>query len=187
MASTSDFRNGFVFEEKGHMFKIVEFLHVKPGKGPAFVRTKLKKILTGQVLDRTFRSGEKVKEVRLIARKMQYLYQSGDESYFMDNETFEQIALPQNLISEVIKYVKENDIVKVVFRDENPIDVEIPAHATLEIVETDPGVKGDTATGGTKPAKLETGIVVNVPLFVKQGEIIRIDTRTGEYLDRAKK
>jgi len=187
MASTSDFRNGFVFEEKGQLFKIVEFLHVKPGKGPAFVRTKLKKIVTGQVLDRTFRAGEKVQEVRLEARKMQYLYQGGDEFYFMDNNTYDQITLPRSLIAEAIKFIKENDMIKVLFNGENPIDVEIPAHATLTIVETDPGVKGDTATGGTKPATLETGIKVNVPLFVKQGEKIRIDTRTGEYLDRVKK
>lgn len=184
MADTSDFRNGFVLELEGQMFSISEFQHVKPGKGAAFVRTKLKNVETGRVIDKTFRAGEKVTEVRLETHNYQYLYNDGDLYTFMHSETFEQIALPKEALTDAIPYLKENDSVSILMRGEKPVTVEVANHVELQITRCDPGVRGDTAQGGTKPATLETGLTVQVPLFVEEGETIRVDTRTGEYMNR---
>lgn len=184
MADTSDFRNGFVIELDGQMFSISEFQHVKPGKGAAFVRTKLKNVETGRVIDKTFRSGEKVTEVRLETHGYQYLYNDGDLYTFMHTETFEQIALPKEALTDAIPYLKENDTVSILMRGEKPVTIEVANHVELLITQCDPGVRGDTAQGGTKPATLETGLTVQVPLFVEEGETIRVDTRTGEYMNR---
>jgi len=186
MASTSDIRNGFTFLLNNEIFKIVEFLHVKPGKGAAFVRTKIKGIKSGKVIDKTFRAGEKMEAVRLDAKKMQYLYSDESTYYFMDTETYDQIPLSRELLSDVNNYLKESMEIKILFHGDEPVEVEIPPFITAEIVETDPGVKGDTAQGGTKPAKLETGLTVHVPLFVQQGEFVKVDTRSGEYVERVK-
>lgn len=188
MASTADFRNGMVMRFNGELYSIVEFQHVKPGKGGAFVRTKLKNVITGRVIDNTFRSGEKVEEVRLEARQMQYLYREGDQYVFMDNETYEQYNLDNSLVSdEIAQYLKEGETYKVMFSEGIPLLVEVPFFLELEIVETEPGIKGDTVSSTTKPATLETGAVVQVPLFVEQGDIIKIDTRSNEYLERVKR
>jgi elongation factor P len=184
MADTSDFRNGFVLELDGQMFSISDFQHVKPGKGAAFVRTKLKNVETGRVIDKTFRAGEKVTEVRLENHSYQYLYNDGDLYTFMHSETFEQIALPKEALTDAIPYLKENDTVTMLMRGEKPVTVEVANHVELLITQCDPGVRGDTAQGGTKPATLETGLTVQVPLFVEEGETIRVDTRTGEYMNR---
>jgi elongation factor P len=184
MADTSDFRNGFVLELEGQMYSISEFQHVKPGKGAAFVRTKLKNVETGRVVDKTFRAGEKVTEVRLETHTYQYLYNDGDLYTFMHAETFEQIALPKEALTDAIPYLKENDNVSMLMRGEKPVTVEVANHVELLITQCDPGVRGDTAQGGTKPATLETGLTVQVPLFVEEGETIRVDTRTGEYMNR---
>jgi len=184
MADTSDFRNGFVIELDGQMFSISEFQHVKPGKGAAFVRTKLKNVESGRVIDKTFRAGEKVTEVRLETHSYQYLYTDGDLYTFMHGETFEQIALPKETLTDAIPYLKENDNVSMLMRGEKPVTVEVANHVELKITTCDPGVRGDTAQGGTKPATLETGLTVQVPLFVEEGETIRVDTRTGEYMNR---
>jgi elongation factor P len=184
MADTSDFRNGLVIEMEGALFSIVEFQHVKPGKGGAFVRTKLKNVETGRVIDKTFRAGEKVQEVRLETREFQYLYQDGDHFYFMNNETFEQVPLARQRLEDALPYLKENDVISVLMRDEEPITVEVANFVELKITKTDPGVKGDTAAGGSKPATMETGVVVQVPLFLEEGDIVRIDTRTGKYVTR---
>lgn len=186
MASTSDFRNGYTFSYNDQIYKIVEFLHVKPGKGNAFVRTKLKSVQSGKVIDKTFRAGERINEVRLDAKKMQYLYSDNSTYYFMDMDTFEQMPIPATLMEEVKNFMKESMEIKILFSGDEPIDIEIPPFVVAEIVETDPGVKGDTATGGTKPARLETGFVLNVPLFVQQGEKVKVDTRSGEYVERVK-
>ncbi len=184
MADTSDFRNGFVLELDSGMWTIVEFQHVKPGKGGAFVRTKLKNVENGKVIDKTFRAGEKVVEVRLEAQEFQYLYHDGDLYHFMNTLTYEQIQMSAEALTDALPYLKENDMVKVLTRDGKPVTVEVANFAELKIVKTDPGVRGDTAQGGSKPATLETGLVVSVPLFVEEGETIRIDTRTGKYLSR---
>lgn len=186
MGSTSDIKNNLVIEFNGNLWKVVEFLHVKPGKGNAFVRTKLKKIPGGQVIEQTFRSGEKIDNVKLLANEMTFLY--ADESHFhiMDNETYEQIAIDADLMVSVQDFLKENDIIKVLFRDTTPVDVEVAAHVILEIKETDPGLRGDTATGGSKPAILETGLKVTVPLFLNIGDKVKVDTRTGDYLERVR-
>jgi elongation factor P len=184
MADTSNFRNGFVLELDTGMWSIVEFQHVKPGKGPAFVRTKLKNVENGKVVDKTFRAGEKVTEVRLEAQEYQYLYHDGVHYHFMNTGTYEQIQLSQEALSDALPYLKENDMVKVLMRDNEPVTVEVANFVELTITKTDPGLRGDTAQGGTKPATLETGLVVSVPLFVNEGETIRIDTRTGRYLSR---
>ena len=186
MASTSDIRNGFTFLLNNEIFKIVEFLHVKPGKGAAFVRTKIKGIKSGKVIDKTFRAGEKMEAVRLDAKKMQYLYSDESTYYFMDTETYDQISLTKELLSDVTDYLKESMEIKILFHGDEPVEVEVPSFITAEIVETDPGVKGDTAQGGTKPAKLETGLTVHIPLFVQQGELVKVDTRSGEYVERVK-
>ncbi|HKK72926.1 MAG TPA: elongation factor P [Candidatus Krumholzibacteria bacterium] len=184
MADTSDFRTGFTMEIDGNLVSIVEFQHVKPGKGGAFVRTKLKYVESGKVVDKTFRAGEKVEEVRLENHEYQYLFNDGDMYTFMHTETFEQIGLPKEALTDAIPYLKENDTVTMLMRGEKPITVEVANHVELEVAKADPGVKGDTAQGGTKPAELETGLVVQVPLFVEEGDVLRIDTRTGKYLTR---
>ncbi|MEK6681677.1 MAG: elongation factor P [Nitrospirota bacterium] len=186
MLSTSDFRNGLKIEVEGEPYAIVEFQHVKPGKGGAFVRTKLRGIKTGSVIDRTFRSGEKFNKPNMEEREMQYLYASADQYFFMDNQTYEQIALTEENLGEGRKYLKENMAVKILFYNEKPIGVEVPMFVELKIVKTDPGVRGDTASGGTKPATLETGAVIKVPLYMNEGEIIKVDTRIGEYVERVR-
>ncbi len=173
-----------VIIHKNHLWTIIDFQHVKPGKGPAFVRTKLKQIETGKVVDDTFRSGEKFEEVRLERRDYQYLFKDGEFLTFMSLESYEQISLPADLHEDLIKYVKESDTVSMLLRDGQPLTVEPPANVELKVAQTDPGLKGDTAQGGTKPATMETGLVVLVPLFIEEGATLRIDTRTGKYLGR---
>lgn len=171
-------------EIEGTVYQILEFQHVKPGKGAAFVRTKLKDIKNGGVVEKTFRPTEKFPEARIDRKDMQYLYQDGDLYYFMDNDTYEQIALGTELIGDALKFVKENEMCKVCSHNGNVFSVEPPLFVELQITSTEPGFKGNTATGATKPAIVETGAQVNVPLFVENGEVIKIDTRTGEYLSR---
>ena len=185
MADTSDFRTGFTMRHKGDLWSIMEFQHVKPGKGPAFVRTRLKGVTSGNVIDETFRAGEKVEEVRLEKRDYQYLYNDGEMYTFMNMETYEQIALPQDTLDDLPKYVKESDICQVLLHEGKPLTVEPPFTVELTVAQTDPGVRGDTAQGGTKPATMETGLVVQVPLFVGPGDRVKVDTRTGEYITRA--
>ncbi|MEJ2546341.1 MAG: elongation factor P [Gemmatimonadota bacterium] len=185
MADTSDFRNGMVIDADGALMQIVYFQHVKPGKGGAFVRTKLKNVLTGAVVERTFRAGEKVTEVRLIRRPIQYTYADGDLYYFMDMETFESIPLSRDTIGEdQLKYLQENMECEGLTREGAVLTVELPQFVELEVIETDPGVRGDTAQGGTKPAKLATGAVVQVPLFIEQGDVLKVDRTADKYLER---
>ncbi len=184
MADTSNFRNGYTIRLGAAVYSISEFQHVKPGKGGAFVRTKLKNVQTGAVLDRTFRSGEKVEEVRIEKHEMQFLYREGDLFYFMDSETYEQLPIEAGLVGTCSELLKENDTAFVLLAENKAIGVELPNFVQLEVVHTEPGVKGDTATGAVKPATLETGAVVSVPLFVHQGDVLKIDTRTGEYVER---
>ena len=184
MASTADFRNGLVIGLDGVAFRIVEFQHVKPGKGGAFVRTKIKNVLSGAVIDRTFRAGEKIEEIRLEAQESQYLYSDGDLCHFMNTETYDQFSVSAAQVGDVAPYMKENEMVKVLMRDGHPFLIEVPSHVILTVTETDPGMKGDTATGATKPATLETGLVVTVPLFIDVGDMLKIDTRTGDYMGR---
>ena len=184
MADTTDFRNGFCMLIDGDIFSIAEFQHVKPGKGGAFVRTKLKNMHTGAVLDRTFRSGDKVEEVRLEKREMQYLYSETDLYYFMDLDTYEQMVIASGVVGQAANLLKESENAYVLIAREAAIGVDLPNFVLLEVTHTEPGVKGDTATGATKPATLETGYQVQVPLFVNQGDKLKIDTRTGEYVER---
>ena len=184
MISAGDFRNGKTLEFEGTVYQILEFQHVKPGKGAAFVRTKLKDIKNGGVIERSFRPTEKFPEARIDRKDMQYLYQDGDLYYFMDNDTYEQIALGSELIGDALKFVKENEMCKVCSHNGNVFSIEPPLFVELQVTDTEPGFKGNTATGATKPAIVETGAQVNVPLFVENGEVIKIDTRTGEYLSR---
>lgn len=187
MATTADFRNGMCIELDGQYFVIVEFLHVKPGKGAAFVRTKLKNVTTGRVLDRTFPSGVRVDEVRIERRTYQYLYQDDMGYHFMNTETFEQLPIPAEQI-EGVQFLKEGDIVEVQVHAESGavLTAELPVHVVLEVTYTEPGVRGDTATNALKPATLETGAEVRVPLFVDTGEKIKVDTRTGNYVERVR-
>jgi elongation factor P len=185
MYSTADFRKNLKIEIDNKPFIIVEFQHVKPGKGGAFVRTKLKNLETGQVLEQTFRSGAKVDKPDLEEKNMQYLYQDGDQYVFMDNATYDQVFIGQEFLEDVIPFMKDNVEVNVLFYNGRPIGVELPMTVDLLVTGTEPGVKGDTATGATKPATLETGHVVQVPLFIEEGETLKIDTRTGEYMERA--
>lgn len=182
--STNQFKNGMAIEVEGTLFFIVDFQHVKPGKGGAFVRTKLKNVKTGAVLDRTFRAGEKFEQAILERKKMQFLYAEGDQFHFMDNETYEQLALAKDQLGNVMMYTKESSNVEMLMYEGKPIGVEPETFVELEIVETDPGIRGDTVSGGTKPATLETGAVVQVPLFLQTGEKIKIDTRTNTYITR---
>jgi elongation factor P len=184
--STNQFKNGNHIEVEGTVFKILEFQHVKPGKGGAFVRTKLRRTTDGAVIDKTFRAGEKFRSVRTEARKMQFLYSDGDAAHFMDSESYEQIAVPEAAVAERLKWTKPNDAVDVLFIDEQPSDVQLPASVELEVTHTEPGVRGDTASGGgSKPATLETGATVQVPLFVNIGDRVKVQTETGEYISRA--
>ncbi len=184
MISVNDLKNGLTLELDNGLWSVVEFLHVKPGKGAAFVRTKLKNVESGNVIEKTFRAGEKVAKAMLDRREMQYLYKEGKDYVMMDNETYEQIQLTEAQVGDGIKYLKENMIVQVLKHDTRIIGVDIPAHVELEVVDTPPAEKGNTAQGGTKPATLETGAVVQVPFFVSNGDMIRVDTRSNEYLDR---
>lgn len=184
MISAGDFRNGVTLEIEGNVYQIVEFQHVKPGKGAAFVRTKLKNIINGGVVEKTFRPTEKFPQARIERVDMQYLYADGDLYHFMNVETYDQIALSEGDIGDALKFVKENEMVKVCSYNGNVFAVEPPLFVELEITDTEPGFKGDTAQGATKPAVVETGATVYVPLFVNQGDKIKIDTRTGEYLSR---
>ena len=184
MISAGDFRNGVTLEIAGNIYQILEFQHVKPGKGAAFVRTKLKNIINGGVVEKTFRPTEKFPAARIDRVDMQYLYSDGDLFHFMNVETYDQIALSQEDIGDALKFVKENEMVKICSHNGNVFAVEPPLFVELSITDTEPGFKGDTATGATKPATVETGAVVYVPLFVEQGDVIKIDTRTGEYLSR---
>lgn len=184
MVSAGDFKNGLTIEIEGNIFQILEFQHVKPGKGAAFVRTKLKNIISGGVVEKTFRPTEKFENAHIERKEMQYLYQDGDLYYFMDNDTYEQIALGSELIGDALKFVKENEVVKICSYNGKVFSVEPPLFVELEITNTEPGFKGDTAQGATKPATVETGATVYVPLFVDNGDKIKIDTRTGEYLSR---
>ena len=185
MISAGDFRNGVTFEQEGQVLQVVEFQHVKPGKGSAFVRTKTKNIMTGAVTETTYNPSDKFPSAQIERREMQYLYEDGGLFYFMDTETYEQIPLNKSDLSDDFKFVKENETVKVLSYKSNVFGVEVPNFVVLEIVETEPGMKGNTATNTLKPAKLETGAEVRVPLFINEGEKIRIDTRTGEYMERA--
>ncbi len=185
MISVNDLKTGLTLELDNGLWSVVEFLHVKPGKGAAFVRTKLKNVETGQVVEKTFRAGEKVGKATLDRREMQYLYKEGSEFVMMDMETYEQLQVPADHIGDGVKYLKENMIVQVLLHEGRIIGVDIPAHVVLEVTDTPPSEKGNTAQGGTKPATLETGAVVNVPFFISNGDKIRVDTRTNEYLDRA--
>ena len=184
MISTNEFRTGLTVEWENGIWTIVDFQHVKPGKGSAFVRTRLKNIITGNVNETTFRAGEKLPKAQINYRNMQFMYESDGEYFVMDQESYEQMSFTKELLGDAIKYLKEDMVLGVQFYNGSPIGVELPNFVELEMVETDPGVKGDTASGGSKPAKLETGAVVQVPLFVQQGDKIRIDTRTNQYLER---
>ena len=184
MYSTSDFRKGLKIELEGRPFLIVDFLHVKPGKGGAFIRTRLKNMETGQVLEKTFRSGEKVERPDLVEREMQYLYQGSEGYCFMDNNNYEQFFIDEEHLGDSKNFLKENVDVKMLFFNNKPIGIELPIFVELEITQTDPGVRGDTATGATKPATLETGVVIQVPLFINEGDRVKIDTRTGDYVER---
>ena len=186
MATTSNIKNGSVIFHKNKRMKVVEFLHVKPGKGPAFVRTKLKDISTGKVIDETFNSGVKLEFLKIEAKEMQYLYSDTDSHFFMDNQTFEQVSVLDNIIGKNVNFLKDGMNVDLLFDGSEILDIRIPAHVNLKVVETEPGIKGNTATGATKPAKVETEYLVQVPLFVVEGDILKIDTRTGEYIERLK-
>ena len=185
MVSAGDFKNGITIEYEGGVWQIIEFQHVKPGKGAAFVRTKLKNIISGGVVETSFRPTDRFENAIIDRKDMQYLYNDGDFYYFMDNETFEQVALTKDQIGDTLKFVKENEICKLCSYKGSVFSVEPPLFVELEITDTEPGFKGNTATGATQPAVVETGAQIAVPLFVNQGDRVRIDTRTGEYMSRA--
>ena len=184
--STNQFKNGNHIDVEGTVFKILEFQHVKPGKGGAFVRTKLRRASDGNVIERTFRAGEKFRAVRSETRRMQYLYEDGTDAHFMDTESFEQIAIPQSALADQLRWTRPSSEVELLFIDDQPTDVQLPSAVDLEVSTTDPGLRGDTASGGgSKPATLETGATIQVPLFVEVGDRVRVDTRSGEYVSRA--
>jgi elongation factor P len=186
MYSTADFRKGLKIEIDGAPFAIIDFQHVKPGKGGAFVRTKLKNLINGRVLDQTFRSGEKVQKPDLVEKEMQYLYKDGDNYCLMDNETYEQIMLTGDQMGDAVLYLTENMNLQVLFFNQQPVAVDLPNFVELTVAQTEPGVRGDTASGGTKPATLESGAVIQVPLFINEGDRLKVDTRTGTYIERLK-
>jgi len=186
MADTSDFRNGLIIKFKNDLYTIVEFQHVKPGKGGAFVRTTLKNLRNGKVLDNTFRSGESVDIVRVERRKYQFLYKESAGFVCMDNETYEQMTIGEEYFGDAKEFLKESEEIEILFDGDSIISVELPIHVKLQVVETEPGFRGDTATNASKPAKLETGTTINVPLFINEGDMLRVDTRTGSYVERIK-
>ena len=186
MITTSDFRNGLVILMEGELYTMVEFQHVKPGKGVAFVRTRLKNVKTGRVIDRTFRSGDKVEDIRLEKKKMQVLYKSEDEFVFMDMHSYDQSSVDKNVVADAANFLKDGMEVEILFHGKEPIGVELPIFVDLKIIKSDPGIKGDTSSGGSKPATLETDTVIQVPLFVEEGEVVKVDTRTGAYVERVK-
>jgi elongation factor P len=186
VVSTNQFKNGMHIEVDGQIFRIAEFQHVKPGKGGAFVRSKLKRLDDGAVIDKTFRAGEKFRQVRTETRKMQYLYDSGESAVFMDNTNFEQTEIPKDIVGEGLQWLPPNAEAELLLVDERPAGLQVPSAVDLTVTQTEPGLKGDTASGGgSKPATLETGVVIQVPLFIEEGESIRVDTRSGEYVSRA--
>ncbi len=186
MISTNQFKNGTHIDVDGSIFKVVEFQHVKPGKGGAFVRTKLKRVADGAVLDKTFRAGEKFRPVRTETRRMQFLYADGSDAHFMDMESYDQLTIPEESIRQPLQWITPNEEIDVLYVDEHPSDVQVPSAVELEVTETEPGLRGDTASGGgDKPATLESGVTVRVPLFVNVGDRVRVDTRSGEYVSRA--
>jgi elongation factor P len=186
MLSTNQFRNGNHIDVDGTIFKIVEFQHVKPGKGGAFVRTKLRRASDGNVIDRTFRAGEKFRAVRTEVRRMQYLYRDGTDAHFMDSQSYEQLTIPEATLADELRFMKDSDEVELLYIDDEPAGVQLPSAIDLHVTETEPGLRGDTASGGgTKPATLETGARIQVPLFVNVGDAVRVDTRSGEYMSRA--
>ncbi|MBQ3054049.1 MAG: elongation factor P [Clostridia bacterium] len=185
MITAGDFRNGVTFEYEGNVYQIIQFQHVKPGKGAAFVRTKIKNVITGGVVEKTFNPTDKMPKAHIDRRDMQYLYNDGELYYFMDQETFEQLPLTGDILEGALPFLKDEMVVKVLSYKGKVFGVEPPNFVELTITETEPGFKGDTATGATKPATLETGYTLNVPLFVDEGTVIRVDTRTGEYMERA--
>jgi elongation factor P len=185
MISVNDFRTGLTIEVDGEIWRVLDFQHVKPGKGAAFVRSKLRNLRTGAIQEKTFRAGEKVERAQIDNRKMQYLYANGDQHVFMDNETYEQIELSSSQIEHELKFLKENMEVYIMMYEGETLGVELPNTVELTVVETEPGVKGDTASGGTKPAKLETGLIVQVPFFVNEGDKLIINTTDGSYVSRA--
>jgi elongation factor P len=184
MATTSDFRTGMTLDYEGQLFTLVEFQHVKPGKGGAFVRTKLKNVRTGAVLDRTFRAGERISEARLEYRPAQFLYRDGDDLVLMDTETYDQVHVPATILGDEGAFLVENMVLTLATLDELPITVSVPNFVQMRITHTEPGLRGDTATGATKPATVESGASINVPLFLEVGDVVKIDTRTGRYLER---
>ncbi len=185
MITTNQFKNGSHIEVEGTIFKVVQFQHVKPGKGGAFVRTKLKRTADGAVIDRTFRAGEKFRPVRTEARRMTYLYSDGTDAHFMDSETYEQMTVPQESVADSLRWITENEPVELLYVDDKPSDLQIPASVEMAVTETEPGLRGDTASGGgDKPATLESGVNVRVPLFVDVGDRVKVDTRSGEYMSR---
>jgi len=184
MISTNDFRTGLTIEIDGEVYQVIDFQHVKPGKGAAFVRSKLRNMRTGYIHERTFRAGEKVPTARVDYKEMQFLYKSGNDYCMMDTSTYEQTMLPESVIGDSVKFLKENMVINVAMYEGSPIGVQLPNFVELEVVETPPSFRGDTATGGSKPAVLETGATVQVPFFINVGDKIRVDTRTGEYLER---
>ncbi len=186
MANTSDFKNGLIINHKNNLWKIVEFLHVKPGKGSAFVRSKLKNVRTGQVVEETFRAGEKIETVRVEARNYNYLYSENTNYIFMDEETFEQISLSKSQVEDVLDFLLENTVTTIAFNGDEPIEVRIPKHMNITIKDTDPGERGNTAQGGSKPATLETDLTIQVPLFIQVGDVIRVDTKDKRYIERVK-
>ena len=186
MATTSDIKKGAVLLEKGKRMKVLEFLHVKPGKGNAFVRTKLRDIQTGKVVEKKFNAGAKIELIRIDAKAMQYLYKDGDSYIFMDSQTYDQINILPEIIGDKINFLKPGQNVNILFDGALIIDIRLPAHVNLEVQHTEPGERGNTATGATKPAIVETDYVVNVPLFIDSGDVLKIDTRSGEYIERAR-
>jgi elongation factor P len=183
---TNDIRKGLKIQIDGEPYVVVDFQFVKPGKGNAFTRTRIKSLITGQVLDKTYKSGEKLQEAPMDQREMQFLYKDESGFHFMDQASYEQFAIPAKVVEEEARFIKENLIINVLLFNERPVSVSLPNFVELEVTETDPGIRGDTATGGKKPATLETGAVINVPLFIERGEVLKIDTRSGEYVERVK-
>ncbi|MCA0970117.1 elongation factor P [Halobacillus litoralis] len=185
MISVNDFKTGLTIEVEGDIWQVMDFQHVKPGKGAAFVRSKLRNLRNGNIQEKTFRGGEKVERAHIENRKMQYLYANGDMHAFMDMETYEQVEIPTAVIQEQLNYLKENMEVHIQSYQSETIGVELPKNVELEVTETEPGIKGDTASGGTKPATLETGLIVQVPFFINEGEVLLISTTDGKYVSRA--